>query len=196
MKSFTKTIIIFLSLICSLSQASLYIEPIVGYHTGKTDYKYKDTINSGATDKGTLNGVGYGVGLGWIFGKNFSVGAEAQMFNLTSKFETETDKEKQTEIVSYVVVGYYVQPKARLYLGAGAFSSSDTETPKTTLTGSALKAGITYEFKNHISANIEYVLYGVNEAKTEGSPAIKLVDYYDHFNSTAAVWNFRFPFEF
>lgn len=192
----TKIILLLTTLFCSISQANMYIEPLVGYHTGKIDYKFKPTINGGASDKGSLNGIGYGLGLGWIFSKVLYVGVEAQQFTLTSKFETSTTETEQAQFVGYATVGYVIQPKARVYLGIGSINSKNDQTPETTATGSALKAGLTYEFKSHIAANIEYITYSINEFETAGSAAVKTTDQYERYLTTAAVWNFRFPFEF
>lgn len=172
----------------------MYIEPLLGYQTGTLDYKYLSTVNSGASDKGSVNGIDYGLGLGFVFNKVY-VGADAQIFNLTQKLDTSGTSTNFIQQAFFLVGAYMVQPKARVFIGVGSVSAKDDSATPTTLTGVALKAGAIYEFKNHIAASADYVLYTINDSETGGT-ATKISDQYEKFNFQALIWNFRFPFEF
>ncbi len=189
-----KILILFSLILCSISQSKMYIEPLLGYQTGTLDYKFLSTVNGGAADKGSFNGLDYGLGLGLVFDK-FYIGADAQFFSLTSKLDTTGTSTNYTQQAFFLVGAYMVQPKARVFVGLGSMTTKDDATVQTTLTGTAAKVGAIYEFKNHIAGSADYVLYTINDSET-GGVTTKIADSHEKFLYQALIWNFRFPFEF
>lgn len=190
----TRFIFILATLVCSISNAKFYIEPILGYQTGTVDTKYLPNINGGAADKGSFNGIDYGIGLGLVFDK-FYLGADAQVYTLLNKFDTANTTTNYNQQAFFLVGSYMVQPKARVYLGFGQFTLKDDSASPTTYTGPSAKFGAIYEFKNHIAASADYVAYMALE-KEAGGTTTKMTDSYERWLYTALVWSFRFPFEF
>ncbi len=175
----------------SVSHAGLYIEPIVGYQLGKIELAVKPALG-GQEGKGTVQGPAAGLGLGWKIG-NISAGVDVQTMMLKAKIEG-TPEEDWKQTAGHVVVGYNIRPDTRIYLGVGAFTLEDEDTPPTTYTGASAKIGAVYEFKKHIAVDAVAILYTPSEMKQDGTPTSKTADVFDKFNYGAIIWNVRFPF--
>lgn len=179
------------------SHAGFMVEPLVGYHMGKAEYKYLDTMG-GTSDSGTINGIRYGLGLGYRFPFKMLLGVDYTMSTLDTKFDnaTSTDAVKWNQTAYYLTIGYQATPEGRVGIGVGNFESNESGTTKTKFTGTTLKASAGYEFKKNISLNVEYILYTLAELTPEGQSALKSADIFSKFNYSATVMTFSFPFEF
>jgi opacity protein-like surface antigen len=184
-------------LLSSVAHAGFYIAPYAGYHYGTIEYKVKSSfpVIGGATDKGTLNGPALGFAFGWRFDNGVIVGGDVQGAMLASKYEKATTTAKSTQTGGYFILGYQVRPEAQVYVGTGAMTSVDDQNPKNTVTGSAVKAGVSYEFKQHIALGAEWVLYTLTDSESSGTK-IKLSDVYERFQYNGYLVNLRFPFTF
>ncbi len=189
-----------ISIFSPLANAGVYLEPMAGYHMGNTSYKVKSSVPviGGQKDEGTVNGIDYGVGLGWHFDFGLVLGADANLASLESKYKGSTAGSKSNLQAAYFIVGIVPkpQPKGKAYVGLGGFSATNDSTPKTTTTGTAAKAGVSYEFFPHVALNVEYVAYLLEDTQTSGSAKQKISDIFEKNNYTAVMWNVRFPFEF
>lgn len=194
-----KILVVFISLVFSSfsSFAGFIVEPLIGYQQGTVEYKFLDTVG-GTSDKGTVNGLRYGLNLGYKFPFKMLLGFDYTMANLENKFDnpTATAGTKSTQTAYYLTAGYQATNEGRVGVGIGSFESTDDGSPKTKLSGATLKAYAGYEFQSHVSMNVEYILYTLNDINTEGQSTYKFKDLYDKFNYTAMVISFSFPFEF
>jgi len=183
--------------VASVANAGFLIEPIIGYQTGKAETKLLPA-DGGTSNDVTANGIIGGLGLGWRFDNKILVGADLLMSSLDTTFSTPfaNAPDKWTGSAYYLTGGYQAHPQGKVYVGIGGFSAEDNATTKTKYTGTSLKAGAGYEFKNHIALHVDYVLYTLTESQTGAQAAVKTADLYEKFNYMATIMSFRFPFEF
>ncbi|MES2965652.1 MAG: outer membrane beta-barrel protein [Bdellovibrionota bacterium] len=182
------------SLVASSASAGFYVEPFVGYIKGEIDSQTKAALG-GTSAKMENTGLAYGAGLGWIFPNKVRVGADVELSNQEIKNTTTSVTSKVNVTSAYVIVGYEFEKEIIAYLGGGQSSSVDDQTPKTTSTGTTLKAGAYKELVNHVAFGAEAMLHTWVESTTEGSASVKIADVYEKYNSTSLHLFFRFPFE-
>lgn len=175
------------------ANAGLYVEPLVGYTQANTEYTAK-TAYGGASEKSAITGLVYGGELGWNFGM-LRIGANVEMGNQEVKAESTGTTTKWATSAALLMVGYKFPKDIIGYVGIGTGSSVDDQTPKTTVTGTVLKAGGSHEFVNHVAVSVEWIVYNWDESTTEGSSAIKFADYYEKYSSNGVQASLRFPFE-
>lgn len=102
---------------------------------------------------------------------------------------------KAAVTTTYIILGYEFPEEIHAYIGGGSMKSVDDQTPKTTLTGTTLKAGAYKELVKQVAFGAEWMLHTWTDSSTEGSAAVKITDFYDKFNSNSLHLFLRFPFE-
>jgi hypothetical protein len=117
------------------------------------------------------------------------------MGNQEVKAESTGTTTKWATSSALLMIGYKFPKDIIGYVGIGTGSSVDDLTPKTTVTGTVLKAGGSHEFVNHVAVSVEWIVYNWDESTTEGSSAIKFADYYEKYSSNGVQASLRFPFE-
>ena len=145
------SLFIFLAAFAPAARAGVFVEPWVGYATGK----FEHTVTVGSTvfqriDQ-NMSGMGYGVRGGWRF-MALAVGAEYQAGSINFKG------------------GGGVEPKdlgAHLGLyflgGIRAWGTYFFKAKTGSIEGTAVKGGLGYLFLRHVSLNVEYIKYKYNK---------------------------------
>lgn len=183
-----------LTIFASNASAGFFINPYVGYVKGEVDSQTKPLLG-GTAAKIENTGLAYGSGIGWIFPNKLRLGADIELSNQELKNTTTSTTSKATVTTAYLIVGYEFPEQIHAYLGGGHASSVDDGTPKTTVTGTTLKAGAYKELVKHVAFGAEWMLHTWVESTTEGSAAVKIADVYEKYNSNSLHLFFRFPFE-
>lgn len=192
MRSFSIFTLLLISSVATVANAGLYAEPFVGYLQGTGDYTLKPAYG-GTTDKFTNNGLVYGADVGWIFGNGVRVAGDFEMSNTDVKYETAGTSTKFTTTNILLTVGYKFPKDIIAYVGLGSATSVDDQTPKTTLTGTVAKFGGGKELIKGVQVNVDAIAWLWNEQTTEGSPALKVADVYEKFNSVGVQATVRIP---
>ncbi len=183
----------FVLIFAQVAHAGIYVEPFVGYTQGTTDTQ-TTVANGGVSAKLSSTAIPYGAEFGWIFGSGFRLGANLELANVDLKNDSTGATTKNSYMGTMLMFGYKFPQDIIGYAGVGSATTTDDATPKTTTTGTVLKLGAHKKLINHVSAGAEYVLYTWSESTTEGSPAIKIMDFYEKYNSSAIQAVIRIPF--
>lgn len=176
----------------SSAHAGPYVEPFVTYTQGNGEYTQKPEFG-GSTDKFTNTGIGYGAEAGYMFPNTLRLAFDYEIASTDVKYETAGTTRKQATSQYYGIVGYNWPGDVVGYLGLGGATTSDDQTPKTTMTGFTAKIGGGKQLWNFVQANVEVVGWFWNESTTEGSATLKIPDYYSNFTSTAIKASIRIP---
>lgn len=174
-------------LLVSVAKAGFYLDPYVGYNMGTVKYT---TVGGAFSDKGTMNGAVYGLGLGYMFGSGFILGADLQGASLTDEYDGATSSSNMTQLGTYAILGWNFDKAFKLYLGYGTFNSEDDASPKNKVTGTATKLGGSYQFSEHFAAGLEYVMYTLDKVNSADYKTL-----FDKYDTNGIILTLRFPFD-
>ena len=190
MKPMKKLISIFLMAMtwAGTSRAGLYLEPYVGYGTGKDSYNFVQTSPSSATVVSDINSknMNYGGKVGYSFSM-LALGAD-YMAESSGKATGSSVLPDETYTGSYigafVNLGLpFVKVSGTYFLSASA--KNDDGSGVATFKGSGYKVGLGFTFLPLIAINVDYYVINFDKIDSPGSTFTSFKD--DHKMTMVSV---------
>ncbi len=194
MNSFLSKLVLSFIILSSSAHALVFVEPMIGYATGSSEFKYTDSADptANAKDEPDIKGLNYGIKGGVDLG-GLQLGAEYMQNNLkksgankdfwAGKYE---DSFRATEMSALLGYRFWF---ARIY-GGYIFSSKLNKKDSAGIdfkTGNGHKFGFTFYALSHLALSLEYrnVKFDDHSYPPSGKQSL-------NYNTTALIVSFPF----
>lgn len=174
------------------ANASLLLEPHVGYSMGNHKFTHID----GEQEQGSIDGIAYGGRAGWMFGGIF-VGGEYQASRTQRKTDGIQEGINWSNTSIFGVLGF--QSKMGLRISAGMtvqphVSEESTTPERTRFIGSARKLSVGYSYRIPLALNVDYIEYELEKYEVGGMKG-DLKELFSKTNYSAILVSISFPLQ-